>query len=1163
MDWKEFGHFSRSRMKTRPQAPNSVECRSRRGFVLIVTVSLLVLLALVAVGLLSLSTVTVRSATQGGAQGEAQANARLALQLAIGELQRQAGVDTRVSARADILDENHPPVLGVWKSWEGTDHETRGPFAGRPTSPGRYESAKKTRFVAWLTSSNSVDPETLPDTTRGTGKVALVGIGSLGNDAEREKLQIHLAPTPVHSGHRTGGLAWWIGGENQKARLPRPHAPDNDSPAEWAALAKSHAVADPEPFHLESLLDNPAPADKAITLRQADLIASKDTEAASRHFFHDLSTVSVGLLTNTATGGWRKDLSLLTESWDKQPTSRLPLFRLTPSEDFQATRPTPGTAVPAGSMLYPWAQYRGGDTIPIYQHGPVTSWANLVDYATFYKRVTATNNGRFTASPYAISIGGDSFNFLHKVRILPVIARMHWVFSHSAAPSSTGDSRLLEPRLLLTPAITMWNPYNVEISVPSMSFGIPRPLPVALRYSIDGRANSNYNALMSGSSNNTPSLGSGNLNYSINTLFTLKPGESLIFSPESTTPVNHGSSITLKPGYRSGGGHSFPIRNNRGDLALGMPTSTTIKADAKFDTVYTDRGRDGVGIYLDVSTLGAHALAYRMVYTPDVADVVYKPLRNLASASLAESLANPVPFLSTIFGARTASRTHLAAKGFVQSSPFVNYTNMGFKDLADIGRHYGGTGHPVNSPFDYSFVKNAAGGDSQLPNASDTTNRGYIVTGFTAADGLSRCVIGELPCRPLASLGELVNWDLRYENSVPPFAINLIGNSDATPLLPANAVVNSADARFGENLQHDDSYCANHVLFDDWFVSSITPAPTHFGRSGRTQEENYTDFITGKTPLANRAYRPILEDRLSTAGNDPRARELYTEQVAKTDSWKTIASRLEVEGMFNVNSTSVTAWRALLGHVRNQRVAYISESSRSWQTELSDESDHVLSRFSIAGDSEAGTPGTSGTFPEATEFAGYRTVDGYFLDAMAEEIVKQVRARGPFLSLAEFVNRQLSSGDLALAGTIQAALNELAKSSPTNIFADLEALSTTAVAQPERPDLAEYKFPEAAAGSSGYGLPGWTRQADILRPLAPILSARDDTFTIRAYGEARSAEGGILARAVCEAVVRRTREFVDPAEAADLTTAPVLPANRSFGRRFELLSFRWLTADEV
>jgi hypothetical protein len=132
-----------------------------------------------------------------------------------------------------------------------------------------------------------------------------------------------------------------------------------------------------------------------------------------------------------------------------------------------------------------------------------------------------------------------------------------------------------------------------------------------------------------------------------------------------------------------------------------------------------------------------------------------------------------------------------------------------------------------------------------------------------------------------------------------------------------------------------------------------------------------------------------------------------------------------------------------------------------------------------------------------------------------------------------------------------------------NPFSDLQALSTVSLADPGRADDAEYQFPEAAVGHSSYGLPGWTRQADILRPLAPILAARDDTFTIRAYGDARNAEGKVLARAVCEAVVRRTRDFLDPGDAPDLTTQPSLATNKTFGRRFVLVSFRWLAPNEV
>lgn len=106
-----------------------------------------------------------------------------------------------------------------------------------------------------------------------------------------------------------------------------------------------------------------------------------------------------------------------------------------------------------------------------------------------------------------------------------------------------------------------------------------------------------------------------------------------------------------------------------------------MKADAKFNSVYRDTTKeDGVGIYLDMLIGGPRHLAYRMIYDVAVAEAVYPPITGLASTTLTEASASPQPFLTTIFGARTASRTHLAAKGFVQSSPLVNYTAMGNKD---------------------------------------------------------------------------------------------------------------------------------------------------------------------------------------------------------------------------------------------------------------------------------------------------------------------------------------------------------------------------------------------------------------------------------------------------------------------------------------------------
>ncbi|MCX6877472.1 MAG: hypothetical protein NTW21_27235 [Verrucomicrobia bacterium] len=1158
----------------RQPAPQVSPC-AKGGFALIVTLSLMILLTILAVGLLTVSSISLRSAGQSGAMATAKCNARLALLLALGELQKQAGPDTRVTARADVLDEKNPPVLGVWKSWEGTDHVTGGLTAGRPLSPGDYAAKKRARFLAWLVSGSTAS--TVPDTTAAAAKVTLVGAGSVGDGEERLKLQIHLAPSLVTANGQNGAYAWWVGGENQKARLPHPYNPPSDSAARWTVHAKSHAVADPAPFRMDALLKDATPAAKAVTLPQGDLIATQGKLPASSEFFHDLSAVSVGLLTNTATGGWRKDLSLLTEKWDEQPSSNLPLFRVTPSQDLNFTRPTTGNPVAGRSMLYPWAAYRGGAADPpIYRHGPVTSWENLKDYATAYKRISASSSGRATIPTQSTGIMDipNTFQFLHKVRILPVMARIQCLFSHSAGnppPPAAGQPAnppgSLEPRLLMTPIITLWNPYNVEITTPALSFGVSNT-PEAFRYTIDGRANKNYNSLRNNGLNNQPSLSTAVASsYAIAAGITLAPGETRVFSPTSPTPVPADTLINLTPGYRSGGGHYFPVLDDSGK-PLVLSGSSNIRADAKFDTQYDDRGA-GIGVYIDMSVTGIWALAYRMVYTPAVANVIYKPLTQLAEGTLSQGLTNPTPFLSTMFGARMASNTHLPAKGLVQSSPLVNYTAMGGKDVAEstIARHYGGTGHPVNCPFDYSFIKHTAGGDSYLPNA-DPTDHGYIVTGFQSSNGLSSCVINELPTRPLQSLGELQNWDLRYENPIPPFALNLIGNSDASPLLPASSVINAADSSLSDNLQHDDSYCANHLLFDDWFFSSIAPNPNDYGTSGKNLQEAFTEFISGDTALGNHSYQPLAADLIFASVNSANATQLYTNYVKPADSWKSIASRLEVEGMFNVNSTSVTAWRALVGHARSQKVPFIRDTGTSWGVDSSQETDYAVSRFSTAGDTAAGSSGRSGLFSDATQFAGYRVLDGKLLDAFALEIVKQIRTRGPFLSLSEFVNRQLSSGNLALTGTIQAALNELSKRPGTNPTAAIDSYLSAnhvpdASAVPAMANLAEYRFPDAAAGKSVYGLPGWTRQADVLRPLAPILSARDDTFKIRSYGDARDGRGNIIARAVAEVTVRRTRDYVDPRDLPELSTPPAKTVNKTLGRRFQIISFKWLAAGEV
>ena len=106
-------------------------------------------------------------------------------------------------------------------------------------------------------------------------------------------------------------------------------------------------------------------------------------------------------------------------------------------------------------------------------------------------------------------------------------------------------------------------------------------------------------------------------------------------------------------------------------------------------------------------------------------------------------------------------------------------------------------------------------------------------------------------------------------------------------------------------------------------------------------------------------------------------------------------------------------------------------------------------------------------------------------------------------------------------------------------------------------------FKNAEKGPKSYGAPGVVKQADILTPIAPILSARSDSFIIRGYGEKTDASGKILARAWCEAVVERSADFVDSEDEAEKAYKDINQTNQNFGRQFKIVSFRWLNPSEA
>jgi hypothetical protein len=182
------------------------------------------------------------------------------------------------------------------------------------------------------------------------------------------------------------------------------------------------------------------------------------------------------------------------------------------------------------------------------------------------------------------------------------------------------------------------------------------------------------------------------------------------------------------------------------------------------------------------------------------------------------------------------------------------------------------------------------------------------------------------------------------------------------------------------------------------------------------------------------------------------------------------------------------------------------------------------------------------------------------IDELAAAMFRQVRKRGPFLSLSEFVNRRLdgSSRELALKGALQAALDDPEVSinsgfrSATRVFGASETQNLNPA------------FPEALEGPVAYGSSAYVDQADVLRGLAAQLTPRGDTFVVRTYGDVIDTTGQIQARAWCEAVVQRVPDYLNSSDEPHIKQAELeSDVNRRFGRRLRITSFRFLNSEEV
>ena len=88
----------------------------------------------------------------------------------------------------------------------------------------------------------------------------------------------------------------------------------------------------------------------------------------------------------------------------------------------------------------------------------------------------------------------------------------------------------------------------------------------------------------------------------------------------------------------------------------------------------------------------------------------------------------------------------------------------------------------------------------------------------------------------------------------------------------------------------------------------------------------------------------------------------------------------------------------------------------------------------------------------------------------------------------------------------------------------------------------------------------------VLRPLAPIMASRGDTFTIRAYGETiNPSTGKPDGQAWCEAVIQRIPNYLNKIDNPWKSPADedFNEVNKTFGRQFKIVGFRWLSEADI
>lgn len=1008
-------------------------------------------------------TVVVGVETANAAQSidrlKARENAKLGALVALGDLQKHAGQDLRVSARADsqgagVTDPNTQLWTGIWSS------DLNGGVLPDPV---------------WLVSgfepdaTQALDPDTIEMYPATTDKEAVraprVSIDSLSST--------------------DGSFAYWVSDESTKARINFDQASDQmpyiATDAERQDIQEEYLnfPAQDKIFpSLEPLEDTTTESFQRIYSRAQ--VALIEPTALIEDTFHDYSLTSSSVLTNMLNGGLKQNLTGATE---------VDLTNLLAEAEYEDDT------------------YLSGDYLGYFNIDPLTG-NSLEDNAN--ADIPLGPQPQFNAAGELVRRTVDDF-FDYRTNDLdsqdgetePIATVMPIVSEVSFRLGAFHTQSDAKHRIRFHADVEFWNPYPYPIRMPSDSGGFFKDrcfIVMLLPSEIDEDGVDTEKMILSIQNRNLPEeihtnlldfdedlgsvLGGGPNDNSLNETVlqswmviddvVLQPGE-----------VYHATTGQTQGLARDAGGYILRLGGDENKAEDYVPDPDHDYTKWSWHTAQKPSHpvlEPDHQIDVDLR-MPAGGLTFRII---NFSSSLQNNTSPVYEDDVSNEWAEPVWELRNIYKGSNPPTVTLRGDEYSRSSSgsyTINNYNIGFHfrladelvfganpDASDLALRFD-LRQPVwdyddpavrelveiteENPFNVSSLANLFDGTDVIADANSDTHGGTF----------ERAFLFNAPKREPLSVGALNRLPLSFET------IDYDVDGDGSDELVQKRI----GMPWGDELNE---------AFDKYFYSGAPNA-------------NWVDNM----PLALAQLKP------TEATTNAELREFDA------------ANKLLMEGGFNINTTSVQAWEAMLSRTIHDYDygAFTPINLENAFLNLAEGSDSAAETVGVIATEDTYNSGDAEANGRLAMRQSIRRLTDAQITRLATEIVDAVKdyisRESLFSNLSEFVN----------SGILDEAIRS----------ADINGT------------IAKYS-------------PAYISQNLIFEMLAPYLTTRGDTFTIRAFGSSTNATTGqVLAETYCEVIVQRMPERIDNnlarrQEGSDTN-------GNTFGRRFEIVDVQWLS----